>query len=159
MPVQTGVGVLNFQSLEAEIGIPLDAPGNLLPLSTQLLTLDNERLHSYLVWEDAATVLAERLDANPADAETAITFAELAARAGRHGSVLDPVDRALRAMAARPAQPDAPGLAGAAVHAAARPAAAGRGRRGSRAAGRAGGCRYTHGGGRRLTRRAAPRYC
>lgn len=105
VPVQTGVGVLNFQSLEPEIGIPLDAPGNLLPLSTQLLTLDNERLHSYLVWEDAAKVLAERLDANPADAETAITFAELAARAGRHGSVLDPVDRALRAMALDPLSP------------------------------------------------------
>ncbi|MFG0259602.1 MAG: PQQ-binding-like beta-propeller repeat protein, partial [Phycisphaerales bacterium JB041] len=105
VPVQTGVGVLDFQSLEARTGILLDAPGNLLPLRTQLLTLDNERLHSYLVWEDAATVLAERLDDNPADAETAITFAELAARAGRHGSVLDPVDRALRAMALDPLSP------------------------------------------------------
>ncbi|MDQ7013244.1 MAG: PQQ-binding-like beta-propeller repeat protein [Planctomycetota bacterium] len=105
VPVETGVAVLDFQSFEPVAGIPLDAPGNVLPLRTQLLTIDNQQLHSYLVWEDAAAVLAERLDANPADTNTAITFAELAARAERYDSVLDPVDRALDAMALDPLSP------------------------------------------------------
>lgn len=105
VPVLTGVAVLDFQSFEPVAGIPLDAPGNVLPLRTQLLTIDNQQLHSYLVWEDAAAVLADRLDADPADADTAITFAELAARAKRFESVLEPVDRALTAMAIDPLSP------------------------------------------------------
>lgn len=106
VPMQTGLGALDFQSLQLVQGFPLDAPGNILPLRTQLLTLDNERLHSYLVWEDAAAVLGQRLDENPADTETAITFAELAARAERFDAVLDPVDRALAAMSIDPLNPN-----------------------------------------------------
>lgn len=104
-PLHGGVGVLDLETLEPVSVIELSSTGTSLPLGGQLLTLDNQRLHSYLVWEDAARVLGERLEANPGDAETAITFAELAARAGRPGAVLGPVDRALAAMAADPLAP------------------------------------------------------
>lgn len=105
LPLVTGMGVVELSTLEVDRGVALSAPGNLVPLGQQLLTADNERLHSYLVWEDAAAVLRSRLEADPDDPETAITFAELAYRAGHPESVLDPVDRALAAMAADPLSP------------------------------------------------------
>lgn len=109
VPLQTGVGVLDFRTLESVRGLVLKEPGTALPVGSQLLTLDNQQVHSYLVWEDASTVLAARLEANPGDVETAITFAELAARAERPASMLGAVDRALSAMAADPLGPSVRG--------------------------------------------------
>ncbi|VAX36434.1 hypothetical protein MNBD_PLANCTO03-2300 [hydrothermal vent metagenome] len=105
LPLATGFGVVNLDTLKAEHGIELSAPGNLVPLDQQLLTADNEQLHSYLVWEDAAEVLRARLEADPTNAATAISFAELAHRAGHPEAVLAPIDHALSAMATDPLSP------------------------------------------------------
>lgn len=105
LPLASGLGVVDLATLEAERGVTLSAPGNLIPLGQQLLTADNQRLHSYLVWNDAAAVLQARLDADPADAAIAITYAELAQRSGHAEAMLAPIDAALGAMAADPLVP------------------------------------------------------
>ncbi|HZW11033.1 MAG TPA: PQQ-binding-like beta-propeller repeat protein [Phycisphaerales bacterium] len=102
LPLTDGLAVMPLDGLRAARAVELDASGNIVPLDNQLLAADNERLHSYLVWDRAAAILQERLDADPLDISTAVTFAELAYRAGRPESVLGPVDRALAAMGADP---------------------------------------------------------
>lgn len=108
-PVTTGVVVLNAANLREGRGVVLDAPGNLLPLDNQLLAVDNEQLHSYLGWEKASEVLRARLDADPSDVGSAISYAELAYRAGHPEAALEPVDRALAAMSLDPLGPDVQG--------------------------------------------------
>ncbi len=105
LPLARGMGVINLHTLKAEQSLVLSAPGNLIPLGQQLLTVDNERLHSYLVWKDAAAVLKARIDDDPTNPDPAVTFAELAFRAGHPEAVLSPVDHALTAMAANPLSP------------------------------------------------------
>ncbi|MCC7389483.1 MAG: PQQ-binding-like beta-propeller repeat protein [Phycisphaerales bacterium] len=102
VPLSGGMGVLDLATLEPRGGVALRAPGNLIPVGKQLLTADNESLHSYLVWADAAAVLQARLDADPADLAAALSFAELAHRANHPEAMLAPIDAAMTAMAADP---------------------------------------------------------
>lgn len=105
LPLVSGVGVVSLANLADGREVTLDASGNLVPLDNQLLAADNAQIHSYLVWDRAAEILEARLHADPLDVSTAVTFAELAYRAGRPEAVLDPVDRALAAMGADPLRP------------------------------------------------------
>ncbi len=97
-PTRRGVALIDPAHPEAPRMIALDSPGALLPLGSQLVTCDALELHSYLVWEAAATLLDRRIRENPDDPDPAITLAELAHRAGRHERVLEGVDTALRAL-------------------------------------------------------------
>lgn len=76
----------------------LDEPGNILALGRQLLVIDDSRAHSYLQWETAESILTERMAADPADPTPAVTFAELAYRAGRPERIEATVDAALAAI-------------------------------------------------------------
>lgn len=110
VPLEAGMQVLDLRTLGQTGAVALRAPGNLVPLGRQLVAADNQELHSYLVWEDAAAVLQSRLDADPSDLGAAISFAELASRAGHPEQMLAPIDAALAAMAADPlAERVAPG--------------------------------------------------
>jgi outer membrane protein assembly factor BamB len=102
VPLSGGMGVLDLATLEPRGGVALRAPGNLIPVGKQLLVADNQSLHSYLVWADAAAVLQARLDADPTDLAAALSFAELAHRAGHPEAMLAPIDAATTAMAADP---------------------------------------------------------
>lgn len=100
-------GVLEGSLDPARAGEPprlirLDFSGNLLALPSQLLVADDDRLHSYLIWEAAQRMLLARMEANPADPSPAATYAELAHRAGRVGLIPQAVERAMRAIEQAP---------------------------------------------------------
>jgi len=97
-PVPEGVAVIDPGAPANARIVRLDASGNLLALDSQLLVLGNERLHSYLVWEEAARVLGRRMEETPDDPDPAITFAELAYRAGKPDRIIGACDAALAAI-------------------------------------------------------------
>lgn len=106
LPVPDGFGIVLPSALGEARPVALDEGGNMIALNDQLLTIDNTRLHSYLVWDRAAEDLRDRLANTPSDVSTAVTFAELAYRAGRPDEVIAPADATLNAMAISPLSPD-----------------------------------------------------
>lgn len=86
--------------------VDLDSSGVLVSVEGQILALDGERLHSYLVWPVAEGVLLARMRARPDDAEPAIVFAELAAQAG-HAERIGEAARAAADILRTAAEPDA----------------------------------------------------
>ncbi len=107
VPVEDGVALVDLNDPAADPKmIDLDQPGNVLPDTDQLLVVDDTRVHSYLLWENAEQRLSEAMAQNPEDPAPAITLAELAFRAGRLGSVLPAADAAILAIAARPTAPE-----------------------------------------------------
>ena len=82
--------------------LPLAYPGTALPVESQLLVVDDRRIHTYLLWETADKMLREQIASNPKNASPAITHAELAYRAGRPEVILEAVDRALAAIESDP---------------------------------------------------------
>lgn len=86
--------------------LELSRPGSVLPLGSQLLVVDDREIHTYLMWEVADSMLRARMTAEPDDASAAITYAELAYRAGQPQNILGAVDQAIRAIEADPLQAD-----------------------------------------------------
>jgi hypothetical protein len=99
IPRTDGVAMLDPEkpSVEAPV-VALEKPGNVLPLESQLLVLDARQLHSYLTWSVAERLLEDRMKADPGDADPAITYAELAYRAGHPERIPTAADRALAAI-------------------------------------------------------------
>ncbi len=95
-------GLLVIDPLKGEEEAPkrlvLDKPGNVLPLESQLLVVDDREVHSYLFWESAERLLREKMDGDRQNPGPAITYAELSFRAGRTDGILPAVDRALSAI-------------------------------------------------------------
>ncbi len=99
VPVIEGVAIYDPKRVqEPTLRLALDKPGNVLPLDGQLLAVDDREVHTYLVWDVAARMLHERMDAEPDNPMPAITYAELSYRAGRPEGILPAVDRALDAV-------------------------------------------------------------
>jgi outer membrane protein assembly factor BamB len=103
VPVVGGVAVIESSEPAKHRVERLSEMGNVLPLESQLLAIDGRRLHSYLTWNMAHDLLDRRMRADPGDAEPAITYAELAYRAGRHEGIAPAADRALAALEQRAA--------------------------------------------------------
>lgn len=104
VPTPEGVRVARADAAgpeEARLA-PLDSTGNLVALESELVAADASRLHTYLIWDTAERVLRERMAASPHDPAPAVTFVELAHRAGRHDRILPAVDAALAAIARNP---------------------------------------------------------
>lgn len=95
-PVDTGVLVCS-PGAEPET-VRLDATGNIAVAAGQILVADDTRLRNYLVWDVASSMLKQRIKANPADASPAVTYAELAHRAGHESEIIPAVDMALAAL-------------------------------------------------------------
>ncbi|MBX3358432.1 MAG: PQQ-binding-like beta-propeller repeat protein [Phycisphaeraceae bacterium] len=102
VPTATGVTLVSIPDQKSARVPPetlaLASPGNVLPATSQLLVVDDSRLHAYLLWDEAERVLRQRMARDPADAGPAVTFAELAYRAGKAGQILGAVDAALSAL-------------------------------------------------------------
>lgn len=117
LPIAEGLRVIELarvrQQIEAKSGtpteygriVPLESPGTALPLESQVLVVDDSRIHSYLLWDVAESLLHKRMTENPADAEAPITYAELSYQARRFDHVLPAVDKALAAIERDPLSP------------------------------------------------------
>lgn len=79
--------------------VRLDRPGVLVALPDQLVVADDWQMHTYLLWEVAERMLSARIKAEPDDPTPAVTYAELAHRAGRPESILPAADQAMAAIA------------------------------------------------------------
>ena len=105
----TDEGILGFDPADPSVPVnrvELDAPGNILPMGSALIVVDDLSIHSYLDWGVADTLLTRRMDENADDPAPAITYAELAFRAGRAERIPDAAGRALNAIHRAPADPE-----------------------------------------------------
>lgn len=78
--------------------ITLESPGNFVAVEGQLLVVDDAKVHTYLLWDVAQQLLRDRMAAEPANPDPAITFAELSYQAGHPEHVLPAIDSALTAI-------------------------------------------------------------
>jgi outer membrane protein assembly factor BamB len=96
--VPVAAGVLFYDPARGtERLIELDVSGNAVAAEGQLVVVSLDAVHSYLVWDAASRVLMDRIEADPTDPAPPTTFAELAYRSGRFGSILDAADKAMAA--------------------------------------------------------------
>lgn len=103
-PLVKGLAIIDPGAPDADpLMQPLDKPGNVLAVGSQLLVVDDSQAHSYLQWTVAESLLHERMTADPSDPTSAVTFAELAYRAGKFDRILGAADAALTAIRADPA--------------------------------------------------------
>lgn len=104
VPLNEGVQLLDPRGTgpRPEDLIVLDKPGNVLPLESQLVVVDDREVHTYLVWDAAERLLRERMESEPRNPSPAVTYAELSFRAGRGEGVLPALDRALSALEVDP---------------------------------------------------------
>lgn len=85
--------------------VRLNRSGQVLALGGQLIAVDDQQAHSYLLWETAERLLEARMKADPANPSPAVTYAELAYQAGKQDKLVPAVDRAVRAMEKSPLSP------------------------------------------------------
>jgi outer membrane protein assembly factor BamB len=99
VPRSDGVAVIDPAKPQTdEAVIRLDRIGNVLPLENQLLVIDPTSLHSFVTWAVAQRILDDRMRANPADPDPAITFAELAYRSQHPDQIVPAIDKAVLAL-------------------------------------------------------------
>lgn len=84
---------------------PLDRPGNVLPVGETLLVVDDFHLHSHLNWATADRILTQRMQAEPLNPAPAVTYVELAYRAGRPERIPWAADHAIDAIERAPLEP------------------------------------------------------
>ncbi len=107
VPVRDGFALVSVARGEevAPRRIALDRPGNILPVGAQLIAVDDRYVHSYLVWESAERLLRGQMESDADDPSPAVTYAELAYRAGRGDSIVSAADAALAAIERDPLDP------------------------------------------------------
>ena len=98
VPTATGLQIIDPAKPDVASVLPLDEMGNVLTLESQVVVVDDARVHSYLKWDTAERLLTERMKADPNDAQPAITLAELAYRADKAQQITPAVDAAMRAL-------------------------------------------------------------
>jgi len=82
--------------------VRLDHTGNAVALESEIVVADASAVHTFLIWDVAERVLTSRMAADPADPSPAVTFVDLAYRAGRTDRIVPAVDSALSAIARNP---------------------------------------------------------
>lgn len=85
--------------------VELEMPGNPVASEGQLVVVDDNQVHSYLIWSVAEEILARRMEMDPSDPRPAMTYAELAHRAGRYDQILPALDAALSSIERDPLDP------------------------------------------------------
>lgn len=99
IPAHTGVMLVDpAKPGEPFRRISLDYPGAPVGVGDQLVIVDNAFVHTYLPWATAETSLRERITASPDDPDLALTYAELAYRAGALALIPDAASKALGAI-------------------------------------------------------------
>lgn len=102
--VPTGEGLLQIDPAAPQKPKVLEIAhsGNVVVNGEHLLVTDATRLHSYLVWDKAEKLVQGRISASPRDPRPAITYAELACRAGKSEQLIAAMDTAIRAISLDP---------------------------------------------------------
>ncbi|MBL0927249.1 MAG: PQQ-binding-like beta-propeller repeat protein, partial [Phycisphaerales bacterium] len=102
IPLAEGLMVLDARSPDVRTArrVRLNEPGNPLALDSQLLVVDDGRIHSYVLWDEADRALSARMAADPKNAAPAVTLAELAYQAEKPERILPAADAAIRALEA-----------------------------------------------------------
>ncbi|HYE60917.1 MAG TPA: PQQ-binding-like beta-propeller repeat protein [Phycisphaerales bacterium] len=105
VPMETGAALVDPNNLRKEMTAAFECSGNLLVVGdeqgTHLVSADATRLHTFLSWEEAETILTQRVAAQPNQPQPLLTYVELAARTGRAERVPELADRALTVLDAR----------------------------------------------------------
>lgn len=90
--------------------VRLNRTGQSLAVGAQLIVVDDQQAHSYLLWETAEKLLEARMNDEPGNPVPAVTFAELAYQAGRQEKLVGAVDRAVSAIERDPLSATAPAV-------------------------------------------------
>lgn len=102
VPVTTtagrGLQIVDPRSPDAPKVQPLDELGNVLALDSQLIVVDDSRLHSYLKWDTAEALLNKRVVDEPKNPTAAVTLVELAFRAAKSDRIVGVVTGAMEAL-------------------------------------------------------------
>lgn len=99
VPTLEGAKVIDPAGAKTAKGdIALDKPGILLAAGDQIVAVDDREIHSYLGWDAADRLLSARMAANPDDPRPAVSYADLAYRAGKPEGIAQAADRALGAI-------------------------------------------------------------
>lgn len=118
IPTDTGVSIIEITaSLERALGlrpgpaiepieIRLEQPGQIAVDEGQIVVADDRTVHSYSLWSVADRYLSQAMQADPTDADPAITFADLSYQADQAEAILPAIDHALRALASDPLSND-----------------------------------------------------
>lgn len=106
MPTLAGYSIVNPKAPSEPKMIALEETGNILPLESQLLVVDDARVHSYLQWEVAEGLLTKRIQENDKDPSPAVTYVELAYRAGKPEKIAGAVRQAMAALKNGPQNDD-----------------------------------------------------
>lgn len=101
IPFTDGIRMIRVEDENGSVAtsnrtVELDEPGQVVAAPGQIISVDDLRVHSYLSWDVAERLLQSRMEAEPRDPTAAITYAELAFRAGRTDRILGAVDAATR---------------------------------------------------------------
>lgn len=102
VPSPAGLTFVNPADPSSLSLVALERTGISLPLGDQVLVVDDGAAHSYLTWEAADGLLAQRMAADPNDPRPAVAAADLAYRGGRHDRIAPTADLALRAVEREP---------------------------------------------------------
>lgn len=102
VPTRDGLTLIDPAAPDTPRTVPIRAVGNLIAGEDNLLAVDHQRLSTYLTWERAQALLERRLALSPDDPEPAITYTELAFRAGMLDVALQATDRAVAIFATDP---------------------------------------------------------
>lgn len=102
IPATTGLAVIDPADPARPAMIPLNHSGNVLAIDGDLLVADAARLHSYVSWDRAESIVRRRMEESAADPGPALAYARLAYRGERHDLVVQAVESALKALIADP---------------------------------------------------------
>lgn len=91
-PTDSGIDIIDPQRLNAEEHIDIDSTGNIIVADGQILVVNENTISSFLAWDIASEILAQRIESDPS---SAITLAELAHRAGQSKDTVPLVLQAL----------------------------------------------------------------
>jgi outer membrane protein assembly factor BamB len=102
IPTRDGLVLIDPAAPDTPRLVPLRTMGNLITDEDNLLVVDHQRISTYLTWERAQALLERRLAQSPDNPEPAVTYAELALRAGMLEVALHAADRAAAIFASDP---------------------------------------------------------
>jgi len=102
VPLVDGLTLVDPAKPDVVTKIGLEFSGNVVAVDSHILIAGKGRIHSYLVWDVAESLLRQRMDGDPSDPRAAMTLTELAYRSGRPALIAGAADKVIAALAREP---------------------------------------------------------